>query len=110
MSAAIDPSGVVAKKAGAVTVSGTVNCSGSSGTPSISGTVRQFYKRQVQTAPLTFTGLASCTGPGRWTARGSSSTFLFTGGTADVSVTVEACNQRGCSTATTTRTVKLKVM
>jgi hypothetical protein len=109
MSIAVDPSGKVAKKSGVVTLTGTVGCVGASSTPSLSGTARQVYKRQVQTAALSFSGISSCGATGRWTATARSGTFLFTGGTVDVAVRVDACNLRGCSTSTATRTVKLKV-
>lgn len=106
---AIDPSGVVAKKSGVVTLTGTTGCVGGSSQPTLSGTVRQVYKRQVQTAALSFSGISSCVGTRRWTATASSSTFLFTGGTVDVVVRTDACNVRGCSSSTAARTVKLKV-
>jgi hypothetical protein len=109
LSLGVNPSGVVAKKSGVVTLTGTTGCVGARSQPTLSGTVRQVYKRQVQTASLSFSGTPSCGGTGRWTATASSSTFLFTGGTVDVVVRIDACNVRGCTSSTAARTVKLKV-
>ena len=109
VSITVDPSGAVAKKTGVVTVTGTATCVGAWSPPTLSGTARQVYKRQAQTAALSFSGISTCGGTARWTATAQSSAFLFTGGTVDVAVSVDACNVRGCSTSTATRTVKLKV-
>lgn len=109
VSITVDPTGVVAKKSGVVTLTGTASCVGAWSPPTLTGSVRQVYKRQVQTASLSFSGISSCGGSVRWTATASSSTFLFTGGTVDVAVRVDACNRRGCSASTSSRTVKLRV-
>ncbi|KRF28550.1 hypothetical protein [Phycicoccus sp. Soil802] len=105
----IDAAGTVNKKTGVVKVSGTLGCAGGTDVPSLQGTVRQVYKRVIQSAPLSFTGVTGCATSSRWMGTATSTTYLFTGGVVDVTVTATACNQRGCSTVSAQKSVKLKV-
>lgn len=104
-------SGTVNKKTGVVTLKGQVTCQGATSTTNqVEGSLQQTVKRNVHTALYRTTTGYSCTGgPVPWTATVQPTTFLFTGGAAVVTGSVTACNVRGCSTATTTTSLKLKV-
>ena len=88
---------------------GDLTCTGASTTNPVTGSLKQVYKRVIHQQGFTGTP-AECTGqPAAWTAVVVPSTFMFTGGEAQVTASVTACNSGGCTSAEAKGTVKLKV-
>ena len=90
-------------------LTGNLTCTGASTTNPVTGSLKQVYKRVIHQQGFTGTA-AACTGqPAAWTAVVVPSTFMFTGGEAQVTASVTACNSGGCTSAEAEGTVKLKL-
>jgi len=110
-SVTVNPQGVVNKKTGVATVKGTVTCTGSEvNSTSLTGELSQVYKRNIFRSPLSAAPF-TCTGRAQpWTATAYPVNGLFTGGSAQVTITGQACNESGCGSSGEVRaTVTLKL-
>ena len=86
-----------------------VTWAGTTDTDLVTGSLKQVYKRAIRQQAFC-RHRYSLRGPARYLDRqGLASNFLFTGGEAQVSASVTACNIGGCTTANTQGTVKPKL-
>jgi hypothetical protein len=94
---------------GNVTVHGTLNCTGAAPAGvAITGTVRQPVRR-LHSVHARYTATTTCAGTQNWTALAQPQAGKFVPGHTDATInaTTQPCNLAGCSTAHTTKVIRL---